>query len=270
MTRIFIWGAGRCGTVLGRALHGAGHEIVGAWNRSRPAPRGAPEDRWPGFFGDRPSQVDDAEVVIISVTDGVIEGQAAIALREHHVGLHLAGAVPAAVLRVGPRTPRSVASCHPLQSFPDRRAPPGHVSGISFGVEGEPEACAVAQSLVTDMGAHSFVVRDATAKALYHAACCVASNALVALADRAVTLFEGAGVTRQEALRALSPLIMGTAQNLSGARRPIEALTGPIMRGDTAVIGAHRDAIETRLPDEGPTYEWVVREVERLVHDASD
>lgn len=266
MTRVFVWGAGRCGRSLCGALAAAGHEVVGTWNRTaEAAARGGPRS-WPTFSGDDlPAAVAEAEVVWLAVTDARIAEAAARVLQPHHVALHAAGAVPARVLRVGPSTPRSVASCHPLQSFAADRSPPAHVAAATFGIEGEPEAVAAAQALVASMGARSFVVSDETGKALYHAACCLASNALVALADRAVNVFAAAGVTREEALRALAPLIRGTAENLASAAEPRDVLTGPIHRGDLDVVQAHLRAIAERAPAELDAYIAQSLEIARLV-----
>ena len=106
--------------------------------------------------------------------------------------------------------------------------------------------------------------RTEAAKALYHAACCVASNGLVALAHRAVDLFGAAGVGRAEALAALSPLITGTALNLAAAEEPADVLTGPIARGDLRVIDAHRRAIAAaQLVDAGAAYDALCLEITR-------
>jgi predicted short-subunit dehydrogenase-like oxidoreductase (DUF2520 family) len=160
-----------------------------------------------------------------------------------------------------------VAACHPLQSFVDPGKGADQVRNITFGIEGEPEGVITAQQLVESMGAHSFVVEDETAKTLYHAACCVASNAMVALADRAVNLFEAAGVDRAQALRALSPLISGTAENLSNSDDARAVLTGPIARGDLNVVARHLQAIAERTPKELENYERLAREILRLAPD---
>lgn len=266
MTRIFVWGAGRCGRSLAGALHAAGHEVVGTWNRTpESAARGGPAP-WPRHHGpDVPAAVEASDVVFLTVGDAVLAAEAARVLRPHHVALHAAGAAPARVLRVGPTTPRAVAACHPLQSFAADRSPPEHVRAATFGIEGEPEAVAVAEALVVSMGARSFTLADETAKALYHAACCLASNALVALADRAVAVFAAAGVPRDEALKALAPLILGTASNLAAATDPRAVLTGPIHRGDTAAVGAHLDALAARAPEHREAYVRHALEILRLV-----
>ena len=259
--KIFIHGAGRCGRALGGALVAAGHSVVGSWNRtSAGAAQTAQLAVWPTFSGAEPTSISEADVVLVTVVDDAIAAASAV-LPDHVVALHASGATMASALRDGGANPRSVAACHPLQSFAVDMAPPAHVVGITFGIQGEAEAVAVAQLLAADMGASSFVVEGEAEKALYHAACCVASNALVALADRAVTLFAGAGVSRAAALKALTPLILGTAENLAGAEEARDVLTGPIARGDEGVLARHRAAIGERLPDELAHYEALCEEI---------
>lgn len=263
MTRVFVWGAGRCGRTLANALSSAGHEVVGTWNRTAESAARGGEVAWPRFHGARPPAVDDAEVVWFTVTDAEIERAARRVLRPHHVALHASGAVPAQALRCGGG--RAVAACHPLQSFASVMSPPDHVRGIAFGLEGDPEAVRAARALVDSVGAWAFEVADEVGKALYHAACCVASNAMVALADQAVTLFAAAGVPRPEALRALAPLIRGTAENLARAQEAVAVLTGPIARGDTAVVARHEAAIAERVPASLEDYRAVCRAIEAML-----
>jgi predicted short-subunit dehydrogenase-like oxidoreductase (DUF2520 family) len=266
MTRVFVWGAGRCGRALAHGLHAAGHDVAGTWNRTaESAERGGPFP-WPAFHGSEvPEACLEAEVVWFTVLDSQIQTAANAVLRPHHIALHAAGAVAARVLRIASDRPASVASCHPLQTFTDDLSPPHLVQQATFGIEGEAAAIETAKSLVDSFGASHFVVEDEQAKVLYHAACCVASNAMVALADRAVSLFSAAGVSRTDALRALSPLIMGTAENLSRANEASDALSGPIHRGDTDVVRAHLESIAKRCPSELTFYRDMANEILKLV-----
>jgi len=269
MTRVFLWGAGRCGRCLGATLDESNHTIVGSWNRTQEAAERAPKMPWPTFWGpDIPTALSEADVVWITVVDTHIAAQAARVAQPQHVLLHASGALPARVLRQSPTTPRSVASCHPLQSFSDitvETDPVGQVRRSTFGIEGEDHAVKTAQAMVQSMGANAFIVADETSKMLYHAACCVASNAMVALTDLAVTLFAETGMSREKALHALAPLIQGTADNLSQAKEPRDVLTGPVHRGDVEVIRSHMRAIADRCPEVLDAYQQTIVDTLRLV-----
>jgi predicted short-subunit dehydrogenase-like oxidoreductase (DUF2520 family) len=90
---------------------------------------------------------------------------------------------------------------------------------------------------------HAFEVADAD-RAAYHAAAAIASNFLVTLEAAAERLAATAGAPRE----ALLPLVRATVDNWAalGGRR---ALTGPIVRGDEAVVARHRAAVAERTPD---------------------
>ncbi len=244
--KVFVYGAGRCGGTLARALTAAGHEVA-TWTRSD---------------GGEPNGLADADVVWITVPDDAI-AEVARVVGPHQVALHASGVLPAEALRTD-ANPRAVAAVHPLQSFTSESLAT-HVRGIWFGIQGEAEATQIGAQLVEDMGARSFLVADEDAKALYHAACCVASNAMVALADQAVTLFAAAGVPRADALAALTPLISGTAANLARASEARDVLTGPIARGDEATVKRHKAAIARRVPEASADYTAACAAIRKLI-----
>jgi len=64
---------------------------------------------------------------------------------------------------------------------------------------------------------------------------------------------KAAGVDRETALKALAPLIVGTAQNAVKVGVP-EALTGPIERNDLLVIQGHLESIAKLCPESLPSY----------------
>jgi predicted short-subunit dehydrogenase-like oxidoreductase (DUF2520 family) len=70
----------------------------------------------------------------------------------------------------------------------------------------------------------------------------MASNYVIVLIDAALRLMEAAGISPEEALPALGPLIRSSAENalLQG---PVGALTGPIERGDVQTVASHLNAL---------------------------
>jgi len=145
----------------------------------------------------------------------------------------------------------AVASVHPGQAFSSKKTRPSHFCGITFGLEGEKEALALARSLVRHLGGRALVIPE-DAKPLYHAALSFASNFLVVLLDTAAGLLKEAKVPGGSATRMLFPLLQGTLRNvkeLDTAR----SLTGPLVRGDTVTVGAHLEALK-RLPRHAELY----------------
>jgi len=75
----------------------------------------------------------------------------------------------------------------------------------------------------------------------------MASNYIAALVYGAVEVLKAAGLDRSTALTALAPLVRTSAEN-SLSLGPVEALTGPIARGDTTTVMAHLNALRN-LPE---------------------
>ncbi|MCK6526220.1 DUF2520 domain-containing protein [Myxococcota bacterium] len=103
----------------------------------------------------------------------------------------------------------------------------------------------------------------ASGKALYHAAAVIASNLLVALEAVAVRTLDRAGVPRERGLEMLLPLVRGTVENLS-RNSPERALTGPVARGDAAVVAAHLAALAPGDPEAACLYRLLSAEALRI------
>jgi len=146
---------------------------------------------------------------------------------------------------------------HPLQSFPTPEQAVANIPGSPFGIEASDEQLLdTLRRIAADLGGTAFVVRGD--KAIYHASAVIASNYLVALLDLAAGLWERLGLTRDEGLRALLPLVRGTVENLERVGLP-DALTGPIARGDVGTIGRHLDALARVAPEVVPVYKELAR-----------
>jgi predicted short-subunit dehydrogenase-like oxidoreductase (DUF2520 family) len=260
---VFILGAGTVGRALGRALREAGVAVNGVFRRVRADAEAA--GRFvgaPAFWGAPPAVAAEAAVVLCPVADGAIAAAASAAAvagcwRDGQVALHCSGPLAAVVLR--PAVPAGVAvgSLHPLQTFPSAELGAGLVRGSAFALEGDAPARLAGAALVAAVGGWSFPLA-AEAKALYHAAAATASNHLVALADDATALAVRAGVPAADALRALLPLMRGVLDALATRGLP-DALTGPVARGDAAVVRAHLDAVAAAAPERLALYRAAAR-----------
>src|SRR5881396_2200223 len=133
--------------------------------------------------------------------------------------------------------PRSARYIRCRRSSSRRRLP----SGSRAAVEGMARAVEAGEQLARDLGMRPF--RIATkAKAIYHAGAVFASNYLVVVEAVAQRLLRHAGLSDADAWAALRPLVEGTFENLT-RYEPREALTGPVVRGDTATIVRHLQSL---------------------------
>ena len=151
--------------------------------------------------------------------------------------LHASGALGLDVLAPHAQT----GSLHPLMSFPgpELARPMGT---IPAAVAGTDSARAAAQTLASALGWTPFEVQGD--RRLYHAAAVMAGNFGTTLLHEAAQILSRAGVPPDVAPGLLAPLAIASIQNAS-AVGPARSLTGPVARGDTAVIDGHRDALAT-------------------------
>jgi predicted short-subunit dehydrogenase-like oxidoreductase (DUF2520 family) len=180
---------------------------------------------------------DDAELVLLCVPDREI-AEVAAGIEPGPWVAHVSGATPLAAL--DPHARRF--SMHPLQTFTLDRGPE-QLDGAWAAVTAETdEARTLGHELAETLGLRPFDLDDG-ARTLYHAGAAMASNYLVTLYRAASRLFEDAGAPPE----ALVPLMARTIEN--GFQ-----LTGPISRGDWAVVGAHLDALRDAHPELEPMY----------------
>ena len=161
--------------------------------------------------------------------------------------VHCAGVYDASILAPARDRKARVAALHPLQTFASAEAAVRAMKGTCFTFDGDPEAAPVAEKIVDALGGR--MVRIAPeSRPLYHAASCVLSNYMVAVADLGLIMLELSGMDKAEAARAARPLLRGTLENIEKMGIPA-ALTGPISRGDVETVTRHLAAL-ARLPRE--------------------
>jgi predicted short-subunit dehydrogenase-like oxidoreductase (DUF2520 family) len=263
MADIVIIGAGRLGTSLGRALARRGHRIRALTCRRKES---AAESR--AIIGQGRAMVDNAAaarlggVIFLCLPDEELS-LAVSSLARRRVDwtgktvFHTSGLLPARLLEPIKKKGAWIASLHPGQAFPSKKTRPEHFRGISFGLEGDRKALALARSLIHQLGGKAVPIRE-EAKPFYHAAFSFAGNFPVVLLDAAADIMCRAGIRKDRAARMLPPILQGILRNVNKLDTT-GALTGPLVRGDAASVGAHLDALR-RLPK----YEKIYREMSLL------
>ena len=243
MKDIVIIGGGRLGTALGRALTDAGMKVKAVADGSPAAAGKALRSIGCGFAtSDLVGAARAGQVLFLCVPDSAIAGVAEelaasdIDWRGKLV-FHCSGLLSSSVLGPLRRRGARTASSHPAQSFPAKGTKPFPFRGIHVGVEGQAQAIIWLRPVLRSLGAEPFRLRPGD-KPLYHAACSLASNHIVALLDVARGLLQDAGFSKKKALAILLPLAEGTLHNVNKVGTEA-ALTGPIVRGDIATVEKH-------------------------------
>lgn len=243
-----IVGAGKVGSALALLLKSRGYKVMSVASKSLLSAERLAASTGAKICTNPAQAAREAELVFITTPDREIAGVSEEIARQGgyrpgQVVAHTSGAHASGEL-VGVREAGALAlSLHPLQSFADITTAMENLPGSYFALEGDEEALPVAKMVVSDLGGKAFNIR-AQDKALYHAAACIASNYLVSLMHLCTGLYGKFGLGRDEAFRALLPLVQGTINNI-GTVGPVEALTGPIARGDVNTVAGHLPALSS-------------------------
>jgi predicted short-subunit dehydrogenase-like oxidoreductase (DUF2520 family) len=215
---------------------------------------GEPPLRWSRRAG---GVVPDADVVVLAVRDEAIAevgAQVMAALAQPPILLHCAGALGGREPFAG-LSPRGAALLHPLRSFAGG-SDDVPLFGTVFGIEGDDTGVEAAREIVARVGGVPLLL-DAAQLGRYHAAAALVSNGTVGLVDAGAALLESVGLGAAQARTALTSLLSSTTHNLEQAA-PAEALTGPIARGDSAVVARHLQLLPPELQS---LYRAVMRRV---------
>jgi len=183
-------------------------------------------------------------------------------MRVGDVAFHCSGALSSSVLAPLCDRGAAVASVHPLKTFADPARAVDTFAGTPCAAEGDAAALAILKPAFERIGATVFAF-DAARKTEYHAASVLASNDLVALLEAALRCYAKAGFTRADALRLMEPLVRETVDNVFRLG-PAAALTGPVARGDAAVVARQRAALAA-----DPALAAIYRELGRIALDLS-
>ena len=241
---IGLIGPGRAGVGLALALAQAGYSVRLHGRNKKSVP--APLTITVGDGGKPPPWIADVDTVILTVRDDAITPLAASlakarAITERHVVLHLSGVQGQEALGPLVTTRAALGSFHPLQTIVEPELTPERLKGAWAAVEGMPRAIEAGERIAQDLGMRPFRIATKS-KAIYHAGAVFASNYLVVVEAVAQRLLRHAGLSDADAWAALRPLVEGTFENLS-RHEPREALTGPLVRGDTATIVRHLESL---------------------------
>lgn len=245
--RIAVVGAGKVGSALALLLGGQGYPVAGIASRSFSSAIMVAEQLGVPAT-DRPEEITPgADVVFLTTPDRVIAQVAAEinergGFRPGQVVFHTSGAHAASEVGAVRQSGALAASLHPLQSFADVKMAMENLPGSYFALEGDAAAMPLAELIVKDLDGKSFLI-EAQDKPLYHAAACIASNYLVSLMHLATGLYGRFGLSREEAFKALYPLVKGTVSNIAQVG-PALALTGPVSRGDGPTLQGHLKALK--------------------------
>ena len=180
-----------------------------------------------------------ADVWMLTPPDGKIAAccsalAASGLLRAGDIVFHCSGALASGELRPAGERGAHIASVHPLKSFAEPHGAVRSFTGTWCAAEGDGAALAALRPVFERIGARIAEI-DPQSKPGYHAASVIVSNYLVALMETGLRCYEAAGIPRDTACAMMEPLVRETVENVFKLGT-VKALTGPIARGDEAVV----------------------------------
>ncbi len=264
---VVLVGAGRAGRALAAAFRAAGLPNVLVDRVSIVEQHGLP------VFSARAEAVASAEAVLLAVRDGQLdvaidELRERDGLRPGTVVLQVSGSAEPAARERLTEFGAHYGTFHPLLPLIDPSLASFRLQGSVIGIEGDAAAHDVATRLAARLGATTIEIPRAE-RAAYHAAAVIASNFPVTLAALAEGLLSRIGVDSVAAHRAVRALMAASVENLAAAPRALDALTGPIARGDVSTVRAHTTALHGLRPYHD-VYEVLSRATLALMRERGD
>jgi len=185
----------------------------------------------------------DARVLLVATQDDAVGARTAQllpALSMRCALVHCAGALSLEALGTSPEVlahPRG--SFHPLVAVSSRET---SLRGRTVAISATSPALRTRLGrMARDLGLAPLEVPESR-RAAYHAGAVLSAGGVVALLATAVDALTHAGLGADDALEALLPLMRSALDGVE-ARGLSGGLTGPVPRGDDAVVGAHLAAL---------------------------
>lgn len=237
---VALVGPGRLGRTLASLLPDAGH-TVSLCGRDTPIPH--------------------ADVVWLTVPDAAI-AEASARVPAGPIVIHASGATDLTPVAGHARH----GSVHPLMTFPGPEHGLPDLHGVAAAIAAsDPATAEVLTGLARDLGLTPVEVPGD--RRLYHAAAVLAGNAATVLLAEAGRILAAAGVPEAQGRALLLPLAQRSLD--AALNDPAGALTGPVARGDDAVLDAHRAALDAAGLPELAELHRVLMDHARRLHDGS-
>jgi predicted short-subunit dehydrogenase-like oxidoreductase (DUF2520 family) len=259
--QIAIVGPGRLGSALSLALTKAGYRVneiisrdtLSSQNRAREIAR-----RTRSFTTTLKTSNLDSDVIWFCVPDREISVAARALIHSTEwkgkVAFHSSGALASDELDVLRGRGTAVASVHPMMTFVRGSIP--SLKGVAFALEGDARAVRVARKITRDLGGDAFAISKSK-KIAYHALGGFGSPLLVTMLATAEQVARAGGLSVTQARKVVLPIVRQTLANYS-ALGPAGAFSGPIVRGDVAIVREHLRTLQ-KIPRAKEVYVALAR-----------
>jgi predicted short-subunit dehydrogenase-like oxidoreductase (DUF2520 family) len=243
MVKLGFIGAGIVSTALSCRLSEKGYPVVAVSSRSYTSANKLTQK----IHGCHPFTYNQevanaADLIFIATPDDTITSVVSqIRWRAGQSVVHCSGSASTDILQPAEESGAQIGAFHPLQAFASAEQALANIPRSTFILEAKEPLLGMLKDIVIDLDGQ-FIELTANDKILYHAAAVIVSNYLVTLVKLATDLWQNFGISNNQAIQALMPLIKGTINNIDTTGIP-QCLTGPIARGDTGTVFKHIEAL---------------------------
>ncbi|MDR1135102.1 MAG: DUF2520 domain-containing protein [Clostridiales Family XIII bacterium] len=242
-------GAGNVGTTFGKYLRERGCAVSGYYSRHIEDAEGAARFTDSEAFASMEELAAASDVIFTAVPDGAIADVWRL-LRSMNLSgkcvCHFSGALSSRVFDGILSTGAVGLSVHPLAAVNSKWDFHERMHKVSFTIEGDDsEAAADMRSFLRSLGNQAEII-DADQKNTYHAGAVFLTNFVVALVHSGMELLSSCGLDREFVNVAAGQLFFGNAENIH-TNGVVQALTGPVDRGDTETVIKHFDCLDEPL-----------------------
>jgi predicted short-subunit dehydrogenase-like oxidoreductase (DUF2520 family) len=278
-----IIGAGRVGSTLSQTLRWRGYSVMAVHSRTPESAARLAAKLHTRIARSAAEAVLAADLTLLTVPDDAIRSVCDELARDADLTgraiVHTSGVTSVAALAAAEARGAWTGGLHPMLPIMDTELSPritfsvpwvAEAPDVTFGVEAEDEPLhSWLAAIVKALNGVALWLRPGQDRARYHAAGVIASNYVVTLFAEAIgllkTLNSGGNETTDERIlgQTLVHLVDHTLQNIK-AVGTVQALTGPIARGDVGTVRKHLEALEQEDPELADLYRLLGRRTARL------
>ena len=240
-------GAGKAGCSLGKyfSVSKADVEVTGYYSLMEEEAIWAARFTDSHYFRNAEDVIAASDSVILSTPDGAIQNvwdELDKGKVSGKIICHLSGSLSSDVFSKCGDYGAYPISIHPMFAFSDKESVYQQLKNVSFTLEGHAYAVRLWQKIFEKLG-NATVQIDQCVKPKYHAAASILSNHVIAVLATGFEMLMECGFTETEARSFSQVLVRENVEHVI-AKGAVEALTGPVERGDVDTVLKHLSVMD--------------------------
>jgi predicted short-subunit dehydrogenase-like oxidoreductase (DUF2520 family) len=248
--KIGFIGAGKVGFSLGKYFSISNISLSGYYSRSFDSSKQAAEFTYSKAYENIQDFLNDTDIIFITTPDDIVLNvwnEISKFKLDNKFICHCSGSLSSKIFSNLNNSGAFGYSIHPIYAFSDRYNSYKSLNEAFFSIEGNNEHIDVIKNIFITLK-NKYIVITADTKPLYHLASVTVSNLVLSLIHAGCEELVSCGIDQEDALKALLPLIENNIKNLS-KNGLINALTGPVERGDLNTIRHHMEVVPYEFKD---------------------